>query len=201
MLGETVPWDAWGHPLANASTRVLADGYRFVFAGMKGDQQYVKKALAFSTSWVSERMCYVCEAGHDMGPLCCPSFSLHLRNVNVILTACAIVLPCKATQSGPLMYTHHGRDAAHRSTLLSDEDFLRNAQRSPFLLLPGLSASRVWPDILHVLDLSLAPEAAACVAWQQLQANLFQNMPELLMTWIEALLELTKALQPWPGLD
>ena len=94
MLGETVTWDAWGYPLANASTRVLADGWRFIFAGLKGDQQYVKKALAFSTSWVSERMCYVCEAGHDMGSLSFASLTLHLRNFNVIL-ACAIVPPAR----------------------------------------------------------------------------------------------------------
>ena len=63
MLGHTVTYDAWGHPINGATERTLADGYRFVFAGMRGDQQYIKKALAFSSSWVSDRMCYSCEAG------------------------------------------------------------------------------------------------------------------------------------------
>ena len=39
--------------------------------------------------------------------------------------------------------------------------FFENAARSPWILLPGLSIDRVWPDFLHVVDLSLAPEAAA----------------------------------------
>ena len=63
MLGHTVTYNAWGHTINGATERTLADGYRLVFSGMRGDQQYIKKALAFSSSWVSDRMCYSCEAG------------------------------------------------------------------------------------------------------------------------------------------
>ena len=32
------------------------------------------------------------------------------------------------------------------------------------LLLPGMTVERVWPDYLHVVDLALAPDAAASAA-------------------------------------
>ena len=45
--------------------------------------------------------------------------------------------------------------------MISEEEFLQNAAKSPWILLAGISITRVFPDLLHILDLSLAPDAAA----------------------------------------
>ena len=47
---------------------------------------------------------------------------------------------------------------------LSEHDFLKNISKSAWILLPGISNTRIWPDYLHVVDLSLAPDAAASAA-------------------------------------
>ena len=49
--------------------------------------------------------------------------------------------------------------------MLLEETFLQNAARSPWILLAGISITRIFPDLLHILDLSLAPDAAASDAW------------------------------------
>ena len=45
--------------------------------------------------------------------------------------------------------------------MLTDAEFYMAARRSPYLLLPGISMGRIFPDYLHIVDLALAPEAAA----------------------------------------
>ena len=74
---------------------------------------------------------------------------------------------CKASQSGPLMYTQHGIHAPHRKTLTKNSDFFEHGCRHPcaWLELPGFHIERVLLDWLHVVDLSLTPECAASVAW------------------------------------
>ena len=45
--------------------------------------------------------------------------------------------------------------------MISDEEFYKAARHSPYVLLPGISMQRIWTDYLHIVDLALAPEAAA----------------------------------------
>ena len=42
---------------------VLANGWRGVWAGLKGDQVFVKKTLGLAKSWVSREVCIHCQAG------------------------------------------------------------------------------------------------------------------------------------------
>ena len=61
MHGETFDFDCWGNP-GKFATMKLANGWRGVYVGSKGDQQWVKKAFAFEGSWVSKRVCFACKA-------------------------------------------------------------------------------------------------------------------------------------------
>ena len=38
-------------------------------------------------------------------------------------------------------------------------------QAIPRFVLRGISMKRIWPDYLHIVDLALAPEAAASDPW------------------------------------
>ncbi|CAE7256113.1 unnamed protein product [Symbiodinium sp. CCMP2592] len=40
-------------------------------------------------------------------------------------------------------------------------EFIALIARSPWAYVGGVSLSRIWPDLLHILDLALSPEAAA----------------------------------------
>ena len=47
------------------------------------------------------------------------------------------------------------------------------AGKTPWIEITGFHCSRLWPDYLHIVDLALAPEAAASAAqlpWQRLWA-------------------------------
>ena len=43
---------------------------------------------------------------------------------------------------------------------------MEKAARSPWVLISGFHISRVWGDYLHIVDLALAPEAAASAPWR-----------------------------------
>ena len=60
--GRTLPFDPWGKLITGASESVIADGWRGVWVGTKGDQQYIKKCFCFESSWVSENVCHRCKA-------------------------------------------------------------------------------------------------------------------------------------------
>lgn len=76
-----------------------------------------------------------------------------------------VCLYCNATQEGKLAYSHFGRGAPHRSTILSNEQFLLHAIRpNPWMRLPGFHVELVLLDFLHLIDLAVTPEVAASVA-------------------------------------
>lgn len=63
---------------------------------------------------------------------------------------------------GPLLYTHHGKSAAHRSTLLTNEQFItRVAGIRTFVAIPGWHVQMLAYDWLHIVDLCIIPETAA----------------------------------------
>ena len=74
-----------------------------------------------------------------------------------------VCLQCLATSSdGDLVYTHHGLNAAHRATKMSTEVFIEKVVGvRTWVALPGWDISMLAHDWLHVVDLSLVPEAAA----------------------------------------
>lgn len=75
---------------------------------------------------------------------------------------------CKASQSGPYLYTSFGPGALHRSTLFTNEQFIRESCRNnPWIRLPGFHVRCVALDWLHVVDLALTPECAASVPRRQ----------------------------------
>ena len=87
--------------------------------------------------------------------------------------------------------------------MLTELEFLRNAAESPWILLAGISITRIYPDLLHILDLALAPDAAASAAWLQIVAHgcreSFASYPLVLGFGLEGLLELTSDRRVWPG--
>ena len=70
---------------------------------------------------------------------------------------------CKAsTEDGPLLYTNHGLAAAHRSTMLTTEQFITGvAGVRAFIAVPGFHVSMLAYDWLHIVDLCIIPETAA----------------------------------------
>ena len=87
---------------------------------------------------------------------------------------------------------------------ITDREFLLNISNSPWLLCPGMTAKRVWPDYLHVVDLALAPDAAASAARQPIAGQfkvIMTDIPGLHMLLEQALLELTRDASHWQGLD
>ena len=88
--GRTLPFDPWGK-LTGADESVIADGWRGVWVGTKGDQQYIKKCFCFESSWVSENVCHRCKApGFKLlrlgGPgACIPRNYVHMKSFNLKL--------------------------------------------------------------------------------------------------------------------
>ncbi|CAE7244625.1 unnamed protein product, partial [Symbiodinium sp. CCMP2456] len=75
------------------------------------------------------------------------------------------VIKASSDGNSTMLYTYTGCNAPHRTTLRNctcigaiDREFLLNISNSPWLLCPGMTAKRVWPDYLHVVDLALAPD-------------------------------------------
>lgn len=68
---------------------------------------------------------------------------------------------CATSSSGDNLYTAFGPHAPHRSTLVSNTDFMLTGCRpNSWLRLPGFHVERVLCDWLHLVDLSL-PEVSA----------------------------------------
>ena len=114
MHGRTFEFDCWGAP-TSSSTMGLANGWRAVYVGTKGDQQYIKKAFAFEGSWVSQRICFACKACYQTksrtSQTLKPPLHGELNSTSASCQACQ-------DEKSPFLYTHHGRDAAHRATPL-----------------------------------------------------------------------------------
>ena len=70
---------------------------------------------------------------------------------------------CMATtETGPMLYTHHGPRAEHRKTLLSTEEFIRKVNGVvTWVSLPGWAPSILTYDWLHIVDLCIVPECSA----------------------------------------
>ena len=70
---------------------------------------------------------------------------------------------CKAsTEAGPLLYTNHGLDAAHRATRMTTTEFITGVVGvRTFISIPGFHVNMVVYDWLHAVDLCIIPEASA----------------------------------------
>ena len=53
--------------------------------------------------------------------------------------------------------------------MIDDQEFFRNASKSPWILLAGMTVRRIHPDYLHIVDLAIAPDCAASAAQPQVQ--------------------------------
>lgn len=72
-------------------------------------------------------------------------------------------LHCSASSNNDqgLIYTSFGPNAAHRSTLTSNTDFIQNiVQCHTWTTVPGFHISMVVYDWLHVTDLCIVPECS-----------------------------------------
>ena len=73
---------------------------------------------------------------------------------------------CRASQSGPNLYSLYGPSAPHRSTMMTTHDFITSAcGQQAWTRLPGWSISLLAFDYLHVVDLTVVPECAASATW------------------------------------
>ncbi|CAK9061534.1 UBA domain-containing protein [Durusdinium trenchii] len=99
--------------------------------------------------------------------------TLRLQTSWVSENVCAL---CRASKSGPMVYTTFGVNAPHRTTKLDTSEFIMEAVKpNPWVMLPGFHIDLINFDWLHVVDLTLAPECAASA------------------------LELTQTDEIWPG--
>lgn len=82
---------------------------------------------------------------------------------------------CLASLSdGPLLYTHHGRCAAHRRTLLTTEQFItRVVGIRTYIAIPGFHVQMLTYDWLHIVDLCIIPETAASTLIELVRENVF----------------------------
>lgn len=74
-----------------------------------------------------------------------------------------VCMSCEASsQQGPLLYTLYGENAAHRNTILDTSTFITKvAGVQTWTRIPGWGPEILGHDWLHVVDLTLIPEAAA----------------------------------------
>lgn len=73
---------------------------------------------------------------------------------------------CGARSSGDLIWSSFGPDAPHRSTLVSNENFLLHGCRAnAWIRLPGFDIQCLLQDWLHLVDLSFTPEVCASALW------------------------------------
>ena len=87
--------------------------------------------------------------------------SFHVKTTWVSEEVC---FTCRASRrsDSELLYTGFGKNALHRTTMLSLYDFVTDrCDSNPWVSVPGFHPSMVTYDWLHVLDLSLIPDASA----------------------------------------
>ena len=72
---------------------------------------------------------------------------------------------CSATRWGndtSMYYTEFGESAGHRATWISNrEEWERAHCRNGITQMVGFRPGRVYPDVLHVMDLQVIPDAVA----------------------------------------
>lgn len=73
---------------------------------------------------------------------------------------------CKASRvpTSPYLYTHFGRHAPHRQSMIDTPSFIASCRANAWVRLPGWHVEVLTYDILHVFDLSLVCDAAASVS-------------------------------------
>ncbi|CAL1140333.1 unnamed protein product, partial [Cladocopium goreaui] len=75
----------------------------------------------------------------------------------VLLQAVTFVEP---DEDETLVYTAVGIHAQHRQTLVRDaSDWIEIHGETPWTKLPAFDPWRIYPDVLHVLDLAIAPDS------------------------------------------
>lgn len=82
---------------------------------------------------------------------------------------------CLATNDqSDLVYTTHGVNAKHRTTMLSTSDFITKVSgTTTFVAIPGWNVKVLSFDWLHVVDLTVIPETAASCLVELCNASVF----------------------------
>ena len=89
-------------------------------------------------------------------------------HMNVGWTSEQVCWTCHASRvsNSPYLYTSFGPCAAHRATKIGVQEFIqRTSRNNAWCRLPGWSPWMLLNDWLHVFDLALICDAAACVTW------------------------------------
>ena len=89
--------------------------------------------------------------------------SFHVKNTWISPDVCFTCLASRLSNSVEI-YTAFGRNAHHRQTILGLHDFIQNTGSNAWCRVPGFHPSMILYDWLHVLDLSLIPDASASAA-------------------------------------
>ena len=109
--------------------KLLANSYVGCWAEMRGDWKWLKEALLLPDNYGSNAK---------------------------ICFKCAVL---KFTENVGMRYTNFRRDAPHRGTIYSNQEFmdilLAACVVSPLIFITGFHVTRVVFDILHVLDLGI----------------------------------------------
>ena len=89
--------------------------------------------------------------------------TLHVTTTWVSEEVCFTCAASRKSES-PNLYTAFGKNAKHRDSIVDFEEFVtRKCNANPWVRIPGFHPSCIMYDWLHVLDLSLIPDAAASV--------------------------------------
>ena len=105
-----------------------ADGqyYRGAFAEFRGDWKYMKATFSL-------------KEGYHVADFFCHR---HMTR--------------KQGLSPAMWYSNFCRNAAHRTTMVSDEEFLHMySQRSPLVHIPGMHITRIVFDLMHCMELGV----------------------------------------------
>ena len=88
-----------------------------------------------------------------------------------------VCMVCHASsKAGPYLYTNHGPQARHRETILDGPGFIRDVCGVlSWVKLPGWHPQVLGHDWLHIIDLSLVPEASASCLIELAEEGVFGN--------------------------
>jgi hypothetical protein len=67
----------------------------------------------------------------------------------------------KADDANGMYMLDLDENAAHRATLVTKAQFQQNHRQSAIAQLEGFDCFRIWPDLLHIVDLGLGADAVA----------------------------------------
>jgi len=93
--------------------------------------------------------------------------AFHVKNTWVSEEVCFTCKASRMSESSNL-YTGFGRNAHHRTTIVDFQEFVTSkCNANAWTRIPGFDPSCIQYDWLHVLDLSLIPDAAASAVRMQ----------------------------------